>query len=499
MAQTSTEPAEQSSQSPESSPQAPNSGTKRRGGFLLVLKSLAWLIVPVAIFAGTHFYRHAMTHESTDDAFIAGHIIPISSRVAAHVAAVHVTDNQWVKAGDLLVELSPEDFSARLQAAKAALAAAQASFESSRIDVELTTVTASSANDEARANVETAKAQHETAQALYAAAVSQYEQARAQLDSTTASLAQAEADVAFAKAPQQRDALDLKRNEELVRTGAVSQQELNHAWTSERMSAASVTAAQTKVQTQRAAVQQAQAGLKAAEENMRQAKAQISARKAQLEESQARLKAALSVPQKVAKSRSEAQASQAEIDKARAEFELARLNLSYTRICAPTDGFVTSRAAEPGAYVQVGQALMAVVPRDVWVVANFKETQLTQMRPGQPVKIHVDVYPQVTFSGHIDSVQHGTGAAFSLLPPENATGNFVKLVQRIPVKIAFDLPEQSTRFLLAPGMSVTPEVDIAAPAAKAAPEHLPRTVAGFTRPALDLSPSLALQNKADPQ
>lgn len=429
-----------------------------------MLKTAMVLLAVAGCVIGIHCYLHARSYESTDDAYITGHIIPISPRVAAHVARVHVDDNEWVKAGDLLVELAPEDFTARLEAAQATLTAAQASFQSSRIDVELTTVTATSVSDEAGSNVETARALLETALALAGASASQRDQARAQKESAAAALDQAETEVAAAKAQQQRDALDLSRNRELAGSGAVSQQELDHALASERMSSASLASAEKKVQTQRAMVRQAEAGLKAAEENMRQAGAQVAAHKAQLGESQARLKAARTAPQQVAKSQSQTKVTQAEIDKARAEAEQARLNLSYTRIYAPTDGYVTAKAVEPGAYVQVGQSLLAIVPHDLWVLANFKETQLTRMRPGQPVTITVDAYPGVAFPGHVDSVQHGTGAAFSLLPPENATGNFVKVVQRVPVKIAFDPSGQAQRYLLAPGMSVVPEVNIAAPA-----------------------------------
>lgn len=467
MTPTQTETSPPSRESSESFPAAPPHHDKPRKFRQIMLKAVMVLIVVAGCVIGIHFYLHARGHESTDDAYIAGHIIAISPRVATHVAKVHVDDNEWVKAGDLLVELAPEDFAARLGAAQAALEAAQATFQSSRIDVDLTTVTATSANDEAGANVETARALLETAQALAAASASQRDQARAQIESATAALAQAEAEVDAAKAQQQRDALDLGRNRKLAGSGAVSQQELDHALASERMSSANLAAAEKKVQTQRAMVRQAEASLKAAEDNMRQAGAQVSARKAQLGESQARLKGARTATQQVAKSQSQTKVTQAEIDKARAEVEQARLNLSYTRIYAPTDGFVTAKAVKPGSYVQVGQSLLAIVPHELWVVANFKETQLTRMRPGQPVTITVDAYPGVPFSGHVDSVQHGTGAAFSLLPPENATGNFVKVVQRVPVKIAFDPSGQSQRYLLVPGMSVVPEVNIAAPARQA--------------------------------
>jgi membrane fusion protein (multidrug efflux system) len=208
--------------------------------------------------------------------------------------------------------------------------------------------------------------------------------------------------------------------------------------------------------------QRAEAALRAAEDNVRQAQAQVNARQAQLEEANARLRSARSAPVLMAQSHSRAEASRADVEKARAEVEQATLNLSYTKIHAPTDGHVTKKNVEPGVFVQEGQSLMAIVPSNVWVTANFKETQLTHMRPGQPAKVSVDTYPDVIFHGHVDSIQRGSASRFSLLPPENATGNFVKVVQRIPVKIVFDRPEELAKQLLVPGMSVVPEVHIRA-------------------------------------
>jgi membrane fusion protein (multidrug efflux system) len=427
----------------------------------LMRLAITILAIVVAI-GGLWYYIYARNHESTDDAYIAGHLIQISPRVAAHVAVVHVTDNQWVKAGDLLVELAPEDFKAALDAAEANLAAAESTFRSSAIDVELTTVTAVSADDEARAAVDTEQAALKTAEAQCSATASQCEQARAQVDLARAALQQAEAEAASAKAQEDLDSIDLVRKRQLATTGAVSQDDLDRAVAAERKSAAALAAAEKKVQTQEAMLRQSQAGLQAAEDNLRQSQAQIAEHRAQVEQALARLRAAHIAPQRVAKSVSDANVAQAQIDKARAEVEMARLNLSYTKIYAPADGHVASKSVEPGAYVQVGQPLLTIVPAEVWVVANFKETQLTHMLPGQPVSISVDTYPGARFAGHVDSVQRGTGAVFSLLPPENATGNFVKVVQRVPVKIVFDNPEDWEKYLLAPGMSVVPNVNIGA-------------------------------------
>ncbi|MBE0617633.1 MAG: HlyD family secretion protein, partial [Proteobacteria bacterium] len=243
----------------------------------------------------------------------------------------------------------------------------------------------------------------------------------------------------------------------------VSAQQLAHAQAAEKVSAAQMESVRGRVDTRRAQVEQAAAALQVAEDTLKQAESQVAARIAQREEVKARLRGAQSAPQRVAYSRSQMDAAQAEIAQARAQVEQAELNLSYTGIRAPCSGYVTRKAVEPGSSVQVGQPALALVPREVWVVANFKETQLTRMRPGQPATVEVDAFPGVAFQAHVDSIQRGTGARFSLLPPENATGNFVKVVQRLPVKLVFDDPQQVAAYPLAPGMSAEPAVDVSAP------------------------------------
>jgi membrane fusion protein (multidrug efflux system) len=202
--------------------------------------------------------------------------------------------------------------------------------------------------------------------------------------------------------------------------------------------------------------------VKTQQAKVRETTALLIAARAQLRQAQARLVAAQSAPQRIQQSRAQANVSRADRDKAGAEMAQARLELSYTHIYAPTGGFVTKKGIEAGQFVQAGQSILAIVPREVWVTANFKETQLTRMRPGQPVEITVDAYPDMTFHGYVDSIQRGTGARFSLLPPENATGNYVKVVQRVPVKIVFSQPKETAQAFLAPGMSVVPEVNVSA-------------------------------------
>jgi membrane fusion protein (multidrug efflux system) len=461
MAQTSTS-KEKKDSAIELQQATQGNGTRRKGPRRRILALAAAGLALVGLAVGIPYYLHAISHESTDDAFIDGHIIAISPRVSGHVAKVHVTDNQQVKAGDLMVELDPRDFQARLDAARAALDAAEAARRSRDIDVNLTSITSAAGLDEAEQTVTAAEAMVQNARALAAAAKSQQGEAQAQVAFAKAAVDQAQAETLAVEAKYQQASLDLKRYQEMARSNTISPQQLDHAVTDERMAAADLNAARSKVATQQSLLKRAEAALKAAEDNVRQAQAQTAARQAQLEQANARLTSARSAPVQVAQSSSRAEASKADAAKARAEVEQATLNLSYTKIHAPTDGYVTKKNVEPGVFVQVGQSLMAIVPPNVWVTANFKETQLTHMRPGQPAAVSVDTYPDETFHGRVDSIQRGTGSRFSLLPPENATGNFVKVVQRIPVKIVFDRPEELAKYLLVPGMSAVPEVNVKA-------------------------------------
>jgi membrane fusion protein (multidrug efflux system) len=461
MAQAST-PQEKADFGNEPRPTTQGAGNRRKGPRRRILVLAAAGLALAGLAVGIPYYLYAVSHESTDDAFIDGHIIAISPRVSGHVARVYVTDNQKVDAGDLLVELDPRDFQARLDAARASLAADEAALRSRDIDVNLTSITSTAGLDEAKQAVAAAEAMVQNARALAAAAKGQQGEAQAQVTFARAALAQAQAETLAVEAKHQQTSLDLKRYQELARSNTISPQQLDNAVTAERMAAADLNAARSKVATQQSLLQRAEAALKAAEENVRQAQAQVAARQAQLEQTNARLTSARSAPVQVAQSSSRAEESKADVEKARAEVEQAVLNLSYTKIHAPVGGYVTKKNVEPGVFVQMGQSLMAIVLPDVWVTANFKETQLTHMRPGQPATISVDTYPDEIFHGHVDSIQRGTGARFSLLPPENATGNFVKVVQRIPVKIVFDRPEELAKYLLVPGMSAVPEVNVKA-------------------------------------
>jgi membrane fusion protein, multidrug efflux system len=426
-----------------------------------IVRLVAVGLVAVALVLGIFYYIHALSYESTDDAFIDGHVMRVSSRVAGHVARVYVADNQRVKAGDPLVDLDPADFRVLLHEAEATLAAGRATRRSRNAEVALITISAAADLDGAKSDVAAAEAAVEAARAQAAQTASQYEQAMAQIAINTATLAQAKAEADSVAAKHNRDAEDLKRYEEMRSARTVSGRDLDYAVAAEQISAADLVSAQKKIETCQSMIRQSEAAKKAALDNRHRAEAQVELAKAQLGRARARLAAAESAPKKVEQRRSLAEVSGAEVDKAKAQLARASLNLSYTHIVSPADGFVTKKGVEPGAFVQIGQSLMAIVPETVWVTANFKETQLEHMRCGQPVEITVDAYPNITFKGHVESIQRGTGARFSLLPPENATGNYVKVAQRIPVKITFDKPPDSGGVLLAPGMSVVPVVNIA--------------------------------------
>jgi membrane fusion protein (multidrug efflux system) len=267
-----------------------------------------------------------------------------------------------------------------------------------------------------------------------------------------ATLAQAEAQQAAARAEAGRDAADAVRYRALYAKDEVSKQQLDRAETQARAAEATQEAARQAAEAARANLAQVRAAQTATQAGLRQAEKQVV-------QAQGRVSEAQSAPQQIAVRHADVSSLRAQIEQARAAVEQAELALSYTRIYAPESGYITRKAVEPGNYVQPGQPLLALVVDRLWVVANFKETQLTHMRAGQPVTLRVDAYPQLRLRGHVESLQSGTGARFSLLPAENATGNYVKVVQRVPVKIVLD-EAPPAGYRIGPGMSVEPEVKV---------------------------------------
>jgi membrane fusion protein (multidrug efflux system) len=314
-----------------------------------------------------YYFIAVRPYETTDDAFVDGHAIQISPQVAGRVLKLFITDNQFVKKGDPLVQIDPRDYDAALAQARANLAAAQSHLAEVRQQIIVS---------------------------------------RAKAEQDRAAVSSAEADAKLAEA-------DLTRYQTVERR-AISQQQLDTATATAQSSQASLEVARKKADASSAQVGQDEAQVPTADAGVQQAAAAL---------------------------------------------QQAELNRSYADIGAPEDGWVTHRVVEQGQYVQVGQGLLAVVQPNVWVTANFKETQLAYMKPGQPAWIEIDAYPRKKYKGHVDSIQAGTGAQFSLLPPENAAGNYVKVVQRMPVKIVFDENDDPSQ-MLPLGASVVPEVKV---------------------------------------
>jgi membrane fusion protein (multidrug efflux system) len=378
----------------------------------------------VVVVAGLFFYFH--NRESTDDAQVDGHITPVASKIYGRVAEVQVLDNQQVKAGQVLVKIDPRDYQASLDQAKAALALAESEAQSAGVDVPRTRENVASGNSSADAQFLGAEADLARAQATY-------EQAQ------TADLAWAEANVDKSRANAELAKADLARYLPLLEKGEISKQQYDAAKANADATASALKADQEK--------------LAQAERSVDITRAQLNAAKARVDQARATVSLAHADVMQVKMRSADAQAKLAKVQQARAALEAAQLNLSYTDIVAPVAGVATHKQVEAGQIVQAGQGLLVVVPlQDVWVTANFKETQLKNMRPGQKAEVKVDTYGK-TFPGHVDSIAGATGAVLSLLPPENATGNYVKVVQRIPVKIMLD-PIAPEKAILRPGMNV---------------------------------------------
>jgi membrane fusion protein (multidrug efflux system) len=381
-------------------------------------------VVLVAVLAGLFFYYH--NRESTDDAQVDGHITPIASKIYGRVAQVMVDDNQPVKAGQVLVKIDPRDYQASLDQAKAQLALAQSDAQSAGVDVPRT-------RENVASGTSSADAQLAGAQASLASAQAAYEQSR------TSDLAYAQANIDKSRANAELAQADLARYKPLLDKGEISKQQYDAAKANADATASALKADEQKLAQAQRSVEIAKAQLNAAAARVDQAKAGVASAHADIKQ--------------VSMRTSDAQGKLAKVQEAQAMLQAAELNLSYTDIVAPVDGVVTHKQVEPGQIVQQGQGLLVIVPlQNVWVTANFKETQLRKMKAGQKAYVHVDTYGK-TFPGHVDSIAGATGAVLSLLPPENATGNYVKVVQRIPVKIIVD-PIPPDKAVLRPGMNV---------------------------------------------
>ncbi len=419
-------------------------------------------VLLIAGVCGLVYWLYARQFESTDDAFIDGDIVQISPKVAAYVTKVYAKSNQQVHKGDLLFELSAQDFEAKLQQAKAQLRTAEAQKNQSEAQVNLTRKTAQASQTQARSNVQTARTNVQQTALAADAKQSQIRQAQTAVKTAQANLAQTRTQIPQADANLNLAQKEYNRRLSLYDNGDISRQLLDQGLTALQTAQAQLDAARKQVDAAASRVGEAQANVATAQENYRQSRAQVGVTQSQVNESAGRLEDAQAAPERIAVSQSQVGTSAATIEQARTAISQAELDLSYTKIYAPEDGFIARKNIEVGQYVQPGAALMAISrSNEIWVTANFKETQLELMRVGQPVEIKVDAYPNEKFVGRIESFQAGTGARFSVLPTENATGNYVKVVQRVPVKIVFDRqPDDHQAHLLAPGMSVEPSVKV---------------------------------------
>ena len=391
-------------------PEAPPKKS-RRG--IVVIVVLVLVVVAVVL-----WWRSTLS-EDTDDAQVNGHLIQVSSRINGHVLKVDVEENQLVNKDDVIAELDPRDFEIAVENAQAALANAQANAAAANVNVPLTSINTGSTLSSAVADVSGAHAG--------------VEQAEQQLVSAKAKVTQAQAN--YTKSEE-----DLERYRPLVAKDVISKQQFD----------AAVAAADAN----KAAVDDANAGVQAAVDGVRVAHDRES-------QSQAQQKSAETGPQQVAVQSARAKAAQAQVEGAQAQLDQANLNLSYTKIVAPAAGIITRKSVEIDQNLSTGQNILTLVSlEDLWVTANFKETQLKHMSAGQPVAIEVDATGK-TYHGKVTQIGGATGSVLSLFPPENATGNYVKVVQRVPVRIDFtDLKDEDPQHLLRPGLSVEPKVRV---------------------------------------
>jgi membrane fusion protein, multidrug efflux system len=412
----------------------------------LAVAGLVALVLLGALGYGAYLWHYSRTHVSTDDAFIATHVAPVSSRVAGTVMEVPVNDNQDVKAGDVLARLDPRDYQVALAQSRAAVEAARGELQNAVTNVPL-------ADDTTRSLVQEADASLAATAHGFEIAEHDLEQRRSELRAKEAAVAGAEAAVRAAEADFEKAKLDLDRTAALFKAQLVARQDFDHAEATLKNVQAMLELARHRLAEARDAAAQSAAAVRSQSAALAQARQRVA-------QSQAALANAQGQRQQVKIREATVEAARGRLQLALANLEQAQLNLDYTTVRAPVGGRVTKKAVEVGQVIPAGQALLSIVDLDeVWVIANYKETQLTDVRPGQRATVEVDTYPGVVFEARVDSIQGGSGAVFSLLPPENATGNYVKVVQRIPVKLVL-APGGNSRHLLVPGMSVVPTIEL---------------------------------------
>ncbi len=415
-----------------------------RSRIVLLLGTVA--VIASLAYGGWAWYQ-ATHYVWTDDAYVEGTVSPISAKVAGSVAEMLVRDNHPVKQGDLLVRVDPRDFEARVAQTRAAVATAEAALRGARTDVPLTRETTRAQIDQARASLGASVIAVRSSE-------SAVDQARAALEAKRAAVAAMRADLAGAQSAQREAGRELERQRALLKGDLVARRDFDRAESAAETANATVEATRRRLAATEREVQQAQAELAARVHAVDQATQHVA-------EARAALARAESQTQQVAMKDAEVSRAEARLKESQADLAFAELQLQYTEIRAPLTGVVSKRSVEVGQIVQMGQPLLAIVPlHEVWVLANLKETQLARIRPGQRAEVRVDGFPDKVFAGVVNSVAAGTGARFSLLPPENATGNWVKVVQRVPVKILLDAKELANPHTLRAGMSVAVSIRV---------------------------------------
>ncbi len=422
--------APEKSAAPETPPPKPE--PPHRSPRKLIIFSVLGVGLVVGAIAGIRWWHYAQTHQETENAYVTGHIAPVTARISGTVKQVRVDDNQDVTEGTGLVKLDPKDYEVSLQQAQAALEAArqQAAVAKTNIDIVATN---------AQGQTTTAQGNMGAAAASVAVAVAALTEAQAGVPVNQATLAQTQANLVKAQ-------LDYQRYGQLFREGAVPQQQLDAA----RANYQALLAQHNSIQEQ---IRQAQARVSQAQKKLDNAQASLDA-------SQGGMQQANATGKQTEANRRQYQVAVAAIAQAQAQVKNAQLQLGYTNITAPVPGTIGNKTVEIGQRVQPGQTLLSIVQEQPWIIANFKETQLGKMQPGQAVEIKIDAFPNHPFKGKVDSLSPASGAKFALLPPDNATGNFTKIVQRIPIKIVFE-PDSIRGYeaRITPGMSVVVTVE----------------------------------------
>jgi membrane fusion protein, multidrug efflux system len=410
---------------------------------------------------GYHYWQYASTHQETDNATVAGHINQVSSKIPGTVSEVLVNDNQLVQPGQLLIKLDQRDYQNKVQQAQAALSAAQRQAEAAQANIALASQTTSGKTNQAQGDISVALAAISTSLAAVQEAQAGIPASEADVRLAEAGIPVAQAQVAQADANLQRAQADYNRYNTLFKQGAIARQQLETARAAKDVNVAQKNAAIQGVQQAQARLASARVGVARAQSQLAQAQEGVTSAQAKLAASKGGLQQATAGGQQTAVNRGQYEAAKASISQAEATLKDAQLQLSYTNITAPAAGRVGRKNVEVGNRVQVGTPMMAIVNNDSWVVANFKETQLEKMKPGKPVEIKLDSFPHHTFKGRVDSISPASGAQFALLPPDNATGNFTKIVQRIPVKVVFDQESiKGYEARITPGMSAEVAVEV---------------------------------------